>query len=123
MTALPDVAHDWMLEARCASVDPELFYPEPGGSPRNAIAICADCPVRKPCLQRALEHEAQPGETPYGIWGGLTAVQRAGILGRTTVRTKPCPECGTPSTFTITGTPLPCGLCRHYTREAARRTA
>jgi WhiB family redox-sensing transcriptional regulator len=69
---------DWMGEAACANVDPEIFMPNPGGSPRAALEICNGhgkdmpvCPVREECLMYALmRHE------PLGIWGGKTARQR-----------------------------------------------
>lgn len=57
---------DWMAQAVCAQVDPKLFYPEQGGSTRQAKAVCARCPVQAECLAYALAQ----GER-YGIWGGL----------------------------------------------------
>jgi uncharacterized protein with von Willebrand factor type A (vWA) domain len=44
-----------MLEARCLDADPEAFFPEKGGSTREAKRICAACPVRDECLQYALD--------------------------------------------------------------------
>lgn len=43
---LPTVARlftfpEWMLDAVCPSVDPEIFFPDKGGSTREAKAICA----------------------------------------------------------------------------------
>lgn len=61
----------WMLEATCLDADPEAFFPEKGGSTREAKRICAMCPVREPCLQYALEHEER-----FGIWGGLSERER-----------------------------------------------
>lgn len=40
---------------------------------RAAKAVCAQCPVRVRCLESAL-HEK------YGVWGGLTAEERAELL-------------------------------------------
>ena len=40
----------WMLEAKCLDADPEAFFPEKGGSTREAKRICAACPVREECL-------------------------------------------------------------------------
>ena len=70
---------DWMGDAACANTDPELFMPDPGGSPRRALQICngdgmgqPPCKVRGDCLLYALAH----GER-QGIWGGKTARERA----------------------------------------------
>lgn len=60
----------WMSWALCAETDPELFFPEKGGSPRRAKEICAGCPVRQECLEYALKN----GET--GVWGGTTEWHR-----------------------------------------------
>lgn len=62
---------DWMLEARCLDADPEAFFPEKGGSTREAKRICAACPVRDDCLQYALENDER-----FGIWGGLSERER-----------------------------------------------
>ena len=61
----------WRDQALCAQADPEVFFPERGGSPRAARRVCARCPVRRQCLQWALENDER-----YGIWGGLTEDQR-----------------------------------------------
>ncbi len=66
----PD-ANDWMLEARCLDADPEAFFPEKGGSTREAKRICAACPVREECLEYALENDER-----FGIWGGLSERER-----------------------------------------------
>jgi WhiB family redox-sensing transcriptional regulator len=47
----------WMLEAKCLDADPEAFFPEKGGSTREAKRICAACPVRSDCLDHALTHD------------------------------------------------------------------
>jgi len=36
----------WRLEGPCAETDPEAFFPEKGGSTRDAKRVCAGCPVR-----------------------------------------------------------------------------
>lgn len=64
-------ANDWMLEARCLDADPEAFFPEKGGSTREAKRICAACPVRDECLQYALDNDER-----FGIWGGLSERER-----------------------------------------------
>lgn len=63
--------------ALCAEVDPELWFPEEGGSPEAARAICARCPVQEACLQQALRNRE-----PYGVWGGLTPRERQNLRRR-----------------------------------------
>lgn len=61
----------WRTEAVCNEVDPEIFYPEKGGSTRPAKRICAACPVTEACLEYALDNDER-----FGIWGGLSARER-----------------------------------------------
>lgn len=68
--------HGWMEHAACAHYETGWWYP-PDNTMRSgrrlpAIAVCNQCPVRVQCLQTALDR----GEE-YGIWGGLTPIQRA----------------------------------------------
>ncbi|MFT5222359.1 MAG: WhiB family redox-sensing transcriptional regulator [Glaciecola sp.] len=64
-------AREWMLEAKCLDADPEAFFPEKGGSTREAKRICAACPVRDECLDHALVNEER-----FGIWGGYSERER-----------------------------------------------
>jgi WhiB family redox-sensing transcriptional regulator len=61
----------WQAQALCARVDYELFFPEKGGSARDAKKVCARCPVQEQCLNAALSN----GES-FGIWGGYTERER-----------------------------------------------
>lgn len=71
----------WMARAAetavCAQTDPELWFPEKGGSAREARRLCRSCPFLAACRSWALTN---PIEAAHGIWGGLTARQRARIL-------------------------------------------
>lgn len=62
---------DWQERALCAQIDPEVFFPEKGGSTREAKKICGGCEVRTNCLQTALDHDER-----FGIWGGLSERER-----------------------------------------------
>jgi hypothetical protein len=64
----------WMDDALCAQVDPEPFFPNKGGSTRDAKKICARCDVREQCLAYALETDER-----FGIWGGLSERERRNI--------------------------------------------
>jgi WhiB family redox-sensing transcriptional regulator len=61
----------WRLRAACHGTDLDLFYPERGESAGPARQVCAQCPVRQPCLEYALSNRIT-----YGIWGGLTERER-----------------------------------------------
>jgi WhiB family redox-sensing transcriptional regulator len=67
---IDDDAPDWSA-ALCAQTDPEVFFPEKGGSTREAKRICAGCPIRPACLRYALE----TGDR-FGVWGGLSERER-----------------------------------------------
>jgi WhiB family redox-sensing transcriptional regulator len=62
---------DWQERALCAQTDPEAFFPEKGGSTREAKRICLGCEVRAECLEYALSHDER-----FGIWGGLSERER-----------------------------------------------
>lgn len=61
----------WQERALCAQTDPEAFFPEKGGSTREAKKICQRCSVRSECLEYALAHDER-----FGIWGGLSERER-----------------------------------------------
>jgi len=62
---------EWQDRALCAETDPEAFFPEKGGSTREAKRICSGCEVRSQCLEYALAHDER-----FGIWGGLSERER-----------------------------------------------
>ena len=70
-----DEALAWQADALCAQTDPEAFFPEKGGSTREAKRICEGCEVRSECLDYALSIRE-----PHGVWGGLNEVERRTIL-------------------------------------------
>lgn len=61
----------WQERALCAETDPESFFPEKGGSTRDAKKVCMACEVRIDCLDYALENDER-----FGIWGGLSERER-----------------------------------------------
>lgn len=79
----------WRNDAACKDhPDPDIFFPDnPTGRPgigranntaNAALELCQACPVRSPCLAFAL---SQGMAYRDGIYGGLTARQRARLLG------------------------------------------
>jgi WhiB family redox-sensing transcriptional regulator len=65
----PELA--WQERALCAQTDPEAFFPEKGGSTREAKRVCMSCEVRAECLEYALAKDER-----FGIWGGLSERER-----------------------------------------------
>jgi WhiB family redox-sensing transcriptional regulator len=61
---------DWRERGLCREVDPELWFPQKGGSGNEARKICARCEVRSVCLAWAVESDQQ-----FGIWGGVSERQ------------------------------------------------
>jgi WhiB family redox-sensing transcriptional regulator len=61
----------WQDQALCAQTDPESFFPEKGGSTREAKRICVGCEVKQECLEYALLQDER-----FGIWGGLSERER-----------------------------------------------
>src|SRR5487761_308791 len=61
---VPDTQEGWRHDAACLSADLTLFFPEDRGVSK-AKAVCARCPVRRPCLDWAIA----AGES-WGVWGG-----------------------------------------------------
>jgi WhiB family redox-sensing transcriptional regulator len=67
----------WQERALCAQTDPEAFFPEKGGSTREAKRVCMSCEVRAECLEYALAHDER-----FGIWGGLSERERRRLKRR-----------------------------------------
>lgn len=67
----------WQVDALCAQTDPEAFFPEKGGSTRDAKKVCAACTVKQECLDYALSNDER-----FGIWGGLSERERRKLKKR-----------------------------------------
>ncbi|NIH78687.1 WhiB family redox-sensing transcriptional regulator [Amycolatopsis viridis] len=72
-----DEPPEWQDRALCAQTDPEAFFPEKGGSTREAKRICQGCEVKGECLEYALAHDER-----FGIWGGLSERERRKLKKR-----------------------------------------
>ena len=83
ISALGGADAEWRERAACLPFPSILFFGvddnetpvERRGREERAKEICAVCPVRKECLDYALATKE-----PYGIWGGLTEVERKSRL-------------------------------------------
>ena len=74
---LTDDNASWQERALCAETDPEAFFPEKGGSTREAKKICTGCEVKAECLEYALANDER-----FGIWGGLSERERRRLRRR-----------------------------------------
>ena len=66
---------EWMREAACRGMPPDLFFPWPGQNALVAAAkvVCSTCPVRRECLAYA----TAPGKYERsGVWGGTAERER-----------------------------------------------
>lgn len=68
---------EWMAEGKCREVPPSVFFPSDGVGVDAARKICADCPVKAPCLEYALLHRID-----HGVWGGASERERRRIARR-----------------------------------------
>ncbi len=87
---IDDDRPEWQRDALCNTGDASLL-PVFFGHGRNdwdgarAKRICGRCPVRAECLEYALTHvdttgsEFTPTKHDAGVWGGLTAAERAAL--------------------------------------------
>lgn len=77
-------AVEWQLKGLCASSkDPDLWLVPPSHrrEVEQAKAICAVCPVVEQCLQWSMDTHQE-----FGIWGGLSEVDRQMLWGERTSR-------------------------------------
>jgi WhiB family redox-sensing transcriptional regulator len=77
IAGIDDNPLSWQTDSLCAQTDPEAFFPEKGGSTRDAKKICTSCEVRNQCLEYALKNDER-----FGIWGGLSERERRKLRKR-----------------------------------------
>ncbi len=75
----------WQVKAACRGPQAVVFFPPPQFERKDeklaregqAKDICSTCPVRRPCLEYALDIRE-----PHGIWGGLNEAERKELIKR-----------------------------------------
>lgn len=75
----------WQDRAACKGMDPTIFFgpehtevvKEKRDREEAAKQVCRTCPVNRECLEHALD-----AKEAYGIWGGLTELERKALLRR-----------------------------------------
>lgn len=68
---------EWMLRGKCRDVASSTFFPNDGVGVEVARRVCADCSVKKPCLEYALANRID-----HGVWGGASERERRRIARR-----------------------------------------
>jgi len=106
---------NWMQRANCRGTDPEVFFPDGGGSVSQAKKICGRCDVIQECREYAVD---EPEE--YGVWGGMSQ-QQLGRIRR--ARGQECRRCGAVFRYRRTKSASPPRYCGPECRAAARRSA
>ncbi|MFT4087465.1 MAG: WhiB family transcriptional regulator [Gordonia sp. (in: high G+C Gram-positive bacteria)] len=71
------------IELPCQSTASDLWFAENPADLETAKALCADCPLREPCLSEALNRAE-----PWGVWGG-EILDRGAIVARKRPRGRP----------------------------------
>lgn len=109
----------WHLEALCAEIGGDAWFPEKGESCNAAKRICQDCPVRAECLQYSLDNDER-----FGVWGGLSERERRRLRsGDLTVLTDHalwrCQVCG--AQLNMRGR-VCSAACRHHLQVRERPT-
>lgn len=74
---MEDRTPEWMKDGHCCAYPPSVFFPSDGVGVDHARKICADCPVKEPCLEYALEQRID-----HGVWGGCSERERRRIAKR-----------------------------------------
>jgi WhiB family transcriptional regulator, redox-sensing transcriptional regulator len=75
----------WQTKAACRGPQAAAFFPPSHAERKDekiarearAKAICAECHVRRDCLEYAIRIRE-----PHGIWGGMNEVERKQVLER-----------------------------------------
>jgi WhiB family transcriptional regulator, redox-sensing transcriptional regulator len=68
---------EWMARGLCRDIAPAVFFPSDGVGVDVARSICAECPVKAPCLEYALANRID-----HGVWGGCSERERRRIARR-----------------------------------------
>jgi WhiB family redox-sensing transcriptional regulator len=71
------MTEEWMPRGRCRTEPPSTYFPSDGVGVEIARRICAECPVKAPCLEYALRNGID-----HGVWGGTSERERRRISRR-----------------------------------------
>jgi len=86
-----------MAEGKCREIPPSTFFPSDGVGVEMARRICAECPVKAPCLEYALQNRID-----HGVWGGASERERRRIARRRRLSSSPTASTSTAATTSAT---------------------
>ena len=75
---------DFGERAECKDINPILFFPKRGQSPKKGKEVCARCPVWTDCLLYALQHR---GSVDWGTYGRLSPPARIELTHQLGIKT------------------------------------
>lgn len=69
---------DWWQLANCRGKDPEIFFVTKKTDPTydEAFGYCEECPVKKECLEWALDMENDSNVSASMMYGAMTPAER-----------------------------------------------
>lgn len=70
-----------MADKPCTN-DPELWFDTHGYAARTPKKFCQACPVIDICLEYALEYEVHHSSEVWGVYGGMSPVDRAPLIAQ-----------------------------------------
>lgn len=82
----------WMAKGKCREMPPDTFFPSDGAGVEVARKICADCPMKSPCLEYAMANHID-----HGVWGGTSERERRRIARRRRLAAAEAAAGGAPS--------------------------
>ena len=82
-----------MGRAACIDLDPAVMAPDDREGERRAQRVCAACHVQRECLDWAMRQEDGGRQYRAGVYGGLTAGERARLAAHLRTTALPVPGC------------------------------
>lgn len=64
-------------KAPCVGATHLMYAEGRGVGYGKARTMCADCPLKRECLDTAMHEETKSERSRYGMWGGLSPEERA----------------------------------------------
>jgi WhiB family redox-sensing transcriptional regulator len=89
---------EWTLAALCQQVGTDIFFGDKGASANVPKRLCMSCEVRAQCLEFAMTCEVADSDEGvvwplrFGIYGGLTALERSKLARSGWAVGDPTPE-------------------------------
>ncbi|WP_065573605.1 WhiB family transcriptional regulator [Micrococcus luteus] len=84
---------DGVERTPCQLADPDIWFTP--SSEAEAVAACRQCPAHEACLRAAMDAEGTAHTSSrFGVWGGLTPMQRSALHRADRPGRRPSAEAG-----------------------------